>query len=52
MTRRVLRLYKAFPDAVVFMHPDDAKARKLQRGIEVKVASRRGEIKLRVETWS
>jgi nitrate reductase NapA len=44
MTRRVPELYKAFPDAVVFMHPDDAKARGLQRGMEVKVASRRGEI--------
>jgi len=50
MTRRVPELYKAFPDAVVFMHPDDAKARGLQRGMEVKVASRRGEITLRVET--
>jgi len=50
MTRRVPELYKAFPDAVVFMHPDDAKARGLQRGMEVKVASRRGEIRLRVET--
>jgi nitrate reductase NapA len=43
MTRRVPELYKAFPDAVVFMHPDDAKARGLQRGMEVKVASRRGK---------
>ena len=50
MTRRVPELYKAFPDAVVFMHPDDAKARRLQRGMEVKVASRRGEITLRIET--
>ena len=50
MTRRVPELYKAFPDAVVFMHPDDAKARGLQRGMEVKVASRRGEIQLRIET--
>ncbi len=50
MTRRVPELYKAFPDAVVFMHPDDAKARGLQRGMEVKVASRRGDIQLRVET--
>ena len=50
MTRRVPELYKAFPDAVVFMHPDDAKARGLQRGMECKVASRRGEIVLRVET--
>ncbi|MDP2882451.1 MAG: nitrate reductase catalytic subunit NapA [Azonexus sp.] len=50
MTRRVPELYKAFPDAVIFMHPDDAKARGLQRGMEVKVVSRRGEIQLRVET--
>jgi nitrate reductase NapA len=50
MTRRVPELYKSFPDAVVFMHPDDAKKRGLQRGMEVKVASRRGEIQLRVET--
>jgi len=50
MTRRVPELYKSFPDAVVFMHPDDAKQRGLQRGMEVKVASRRGEIQLRVET--
>ena len=50
MTRRVPELYKSFPDAVLFMHPDDAKARGLQRGMEVKVASRRGEITLRVET--
>ncbi len=50
MTRRVPELYKSFPDAVVFMHPDDAKARGLQRGMECKVASRRGEIILRVET--
>ncbi|MBL8419151.1 MAG: molybdopterin-dependent oxidoreductase, partial [Dechloromonas sp.] len=50
MTRRVPELYKSFPDAVVFMNPDDAKARGLQRGMEVKVASRRGEIVLRVET--
>ena len=50
MTRRVPELYKSFPDAVVFMHPDDAKARGLQRGMEVKVASRRGEVIMRVET--
>ncbi len=50
MTRRVPELYKSFPDAVVFMNPDDAKARGLQRGMEVKVASRRGEVVMRVET--
>jgi nitrate reductase NapA len=50
MTRRVPELYRAFPDAVVFMHPDDAQARGLQRGQTVKVTSRRGEIQVRVET--
>ncbi|MDX9995183.1 MAG: nitrate reductase catalytic subunit NapA [Rhodocyclaceae bacterium] len=50
MTRRVPELYKAFPDAVVFMHPKDAEKRGLKRNDVVKVASRRGEIQLRVET--
>jgi nitrate reductase NapA len=50
MTRRVSELHRSFPEAVVFMHPDDAKDRKLQRGMECKVVSRRGEIVARVET--
>jgi nitrate reductase NapA len=50
MTRRVPELHKAFPSAVVFMHPEDARKRKLRRGDEVKVISRRGEIRTRVET--
>jgi nitrate reductase NapA len=50
MTRRVPELYKSFPEAVCFMHPDDAAALKLRRGDEVKVASRRGFIRTRVET--
>ncbi len=50
MTRRVPELYRAFPDAVVYMHPDDARARGLRRGEEVRVLSRRGEIRTRVET--
>ncbi|MEH6495132.1 MAG: nitrate reductase catalytic subunit NapA [Pseudomonas marincola] len=50
MTQRVPELYKAFPDAVVFMHPTDAKKRNLRRGQEVKVISRRGEIISRIET--
>ncbi len=50
MTRRVSELHKAVPEAVVFMHPDDAKSRGLQRGMECKVASRRGEMIARVET--
>lgn len=50
MTRRVPELYKAFPDAMVFMHPKDAEKRGLKRGDVIKVATRRGEIELRVET--
>ncbi|NRA53642.1 MAG: nitrate reductase catalytic subunit NapA [Gammaproteobacteria bacterium] len=50
MTRRVPELYRAFPDAVVFMHPDDARKRNLRRGDEVIVESRRGEMKSRIET--
>ena len=50
MTGRVPELYRAFPNAVVFMHPDDATALKIRRGTEVKVVSRRGECRSRIET--
>ncbi|MBK3798193.1 periplasmic nitrate reductase subunit alpha [Azospirillum brasilense] len=50
MTMRVPELYKAMPMALVYMHPDDAKDRGLRRGSEVKVMSRRGEMRTRVET--
>jgi nitrate reductase NapA len=50
MTLRVPELYSAFPGAVVFMHPDDATQRGLRRGQEVRIASRRGEIRSRLET--
>jgi len=50
MTMRVPELYRAVPAAVVFMHPDDAVARGLKRGDEVRVVSRRGEMLSRIET--
>ncbi|SAK81395.1 molybdopterin oxidoreductase [Caballeronia hypogeia] len=50
MTRRVPELYRAFPNAVCFMHPDDAKALGVRRGVEVRVISRRGEMRTRIET--
>ncbi len=50
MTRRVPELYKAFPDAVVWMHPKDAEKRGLKHGDPVKAITRRGEIALRVNT--
>ncbi|MEC3769255.1 periplasmic nitrate reductase subunit alpha [Cupriavidus sp. SS-3] len=50
MTRRVPELYRAFPNAVVFMHPEDARAMGLRRGVEVEVLSRRGSMRSRLET--
>ncbi len=50
MTQRVPELYLSFPNAVVFMHPEDARKNNLRRGDKVRVASRRGEIISRVET--
>ena len=50
MTRRVPELYRAYPNAVVYMHPDDAEKRSLRRGQEVSLQTRRGELITRVET--
>jgi nitrate reductase NapA len=50
MTMRVPELYRAFPGAVCFMNADDARSRGINQGAEVRVISRRGEIRLRVET--
>ena len=36
MTQRVPELYQAYPDAVVYMHPDDAAAKGLRRGSQVR----------------
>lgn len=49
MTRRVEELHRAFPNAVCYMHIDDAEAHGLRRGEEVEVISRRGRIRTRVE---
>jgi nitrate reductase NapA len=50
MTRRVPELYRAFPDAVIFMHRDDARKRGLRRGMTAKLMTRRGEVTAKVET--
>jgi nitrate reductase NapA len=50
MTRRVPELHRSFPSAVVFMHPEDAKARGLRRGQEIEISTRRGTVLSRVET--
>jgi nitrate reductase NapA len=50
MTMRVPELYKAFPGARCFMHPDDARKRGLNQGAEIWLISPRGEVRTRVET--
>jgi nitrate reductase NapA len=50
MTRRVPELYRAFPNAVCFLHPDDARALQVRRGEIIEIVSRRGSMRTRVET--
>ncbi len=50
MTQRVPELYRAYPDALLYMHPEDAKKRGLRRGVAAKLQTRRGEITIQVET--
>lgn len=50
MTQRVPELYRAFPDAVCFMHPQDARDKGFRRGDKVQIKSRRGSIVTRIET--
>jgi nitrate reductase NapA len=49
MTMRVPELYRAFPGARCFMHPEDARERGINQGGEIRLASRRGEIRTRVD---
>ncbi|WP_163558430.1 nitrate reductase catalytic subunit NapA [Halomonas sp. NO4] len=50
MTRRVPELHRAFPQAVVYLHPEDARELGVRRGSEVRIVSTRGEMNSRVET--
>ncbi|AHE98136.1 nitrate reductase catalytic subunit NapA [Thioalkalivibrio paradoxus] len=50
MTRRVPELHRAVPAAVLWMHPEDARERGLQRNDLVWLESRRGKVQIRVET--
>ncbi|MBB3192233.1 nitrate reductase catalytic subunit NapA [Halomonas cerina] len=50
MTRRVPELHRAFPQAVVYLHPEDARELGVRRGSEVRIISARGEMNSRVET--
>jgi nitrate reductase (cytochrome) len=46
----VPELHRAVPAAVMWIHPADAKSRGLKRNDLVWVESRRGKVKVRVET--
>ena len=50
MTMRVPELYRAVPEALCYMHPEDAKKKGLKQGKLAWVESRRGRVKARVET--
>ena len=49
MTMRVPELYRACPVAVCFMSAEDARERGINQGAEVRLASRRGEILVRID---
>jgi len=50
MTMRVPELYRAVPEALCYMHPEDAKKYDLKQGGLCWIESRRGKVKARVET--
>ena len=50
MTMRVPELYRAVPEALCYMHPEDAKKYDVKQGALCWVESRRGKVKARVET--
>jgi nitrate reductase NapA len=50
MTMRVPELYRAVPEALCSMHPNDAKASAINDGDLVWIESRRGKIKARIDT--
>ena len=50
MTMRVPELYRAVPEALCYMHKEDAKKFGLKQGELAWVESRRGKVKARVET--
>ncbi len=50
MTMRVPELYRAVPEALCYMHPDDASGYNVSQGDLIWVESRRGKVKAHVET--
>ena len=50
MTMRVPELFRAVPEALCYMNPNDAKSKGLKQGGLCWIESRRGRVKARVET--
>jgi len=50
MTMRVPELYRAVPEALCYMHPEDAKKFGTAQGELIWIESRRGKVKAHVET--
>ncbi|OQX76363.1 MAG: hypothetical protein B6D64_10040, partial [Bacteroidetes bacterium 4484_276] len=50
MTMRVPELYRAVPEALCYMHADDARKNGFGQGDLIWVESRRGKVKAHVET--
>ncbi len=50
MTMRVPELYRAVPEALCYMHPDDASEYNVAQGDLIWIDSRRGKVKAHVET--
>ena len=52
MTMRVPELYRAVPEALCYMNPEDAKAKDLKQGELCWVESRRGKVKVVITSYS
>ncbi|PAF48219.1 nitrate reductase catalytic subunit [Helicobacter sp. 12S02232-10] len=50
MTMRVPELYRAVPEALCYMHPDDATKNNFKQDEVIWVESRRGKVKARIDT--
>lgn len=50
MTMRVPELYRAVPEALCYIHPEDAKSNGLKQGDLAWIESRRGKVKAHIET--
>ena len=50
MTMRVPELYRAVPEALCYMHPEDATKFGMTQGELIWVESRRGKVKAHIET--